>query len=112
MADKKQLDLVRALHAKTMDDKVIWEVTSEDEVFQAPFVNYSILLRKVGADYVIEVMNSEGDVVDSFVDTDFEGYGGSPTAFGMMQQTYNRARQIALGTSKALDDLLGQIDQL
>jgi hypothetical protein len=57
------------------------------------------------SDYQIQLLNDEGEVLDSFSDIELgQGY------FEKMKNLFGTARRTALGTEKVLDEIIGELD--
>jgi hypothetical protein len=118
MAADKRTTLVNKLHHRTVAGNAGWERTIQDGVYQISFPGYTLRISKVFAgeeypetpDYVIEIHNMNDVLIDEFSDRDlapvFEGGG----AFATMEDIYIRARRIAEGVDKAIDDILSSLD--
>jgi hypothetical protein len=110
---EKQRRLVETLLERTMNGLIAWKETADNGTYQVSFASNSVQIKEGGennADFVIDLINDEGVVVDSFSDVDI---GGSMPAkyFVMMKDLYQRARRIALGSEQILDDILGELTQ-
>ena len=121
MAYKQLATLAYNLYKKTADGKVDWEETVLKDVYQSSLANYSVRISLeesesiIPNDVRITIINSEGSVVESFSDVDlndswlseFNIDGG---AYRMMHSTYEIARRTALGSEKAVADILRELD--
>jgi hypothetical protein len=113
MAADKYQQLVERLASKTDQREVVWKEAAGSDTFQVSFANYSLTLsvsqnRQGALFYVISILNSEGNTVDSFSDEDIdEGTGGR--YFNVMGELYHKARRQALGVDKALDEILEEL---
>ncbi len=117
MSDAKetQLRLAQRLLAKTQNGEIGWERTSEDDVFQASFKGYAAQVGTRSApigggvqriDYIVRVLNEDGEIVDEFADTDIP----RGEALETMRQLHELARRRVLGADQALDAILGQLE--
>ena len=120
MADDKLLVLIQRLSDQTNQGNVKWEKTVDDGVFQASFPGYSIhILTRTSRipqasdpDYVLEIYNDDGVLIEQADDVDFKDLGLDPPIFTTMEQMYTKARRMAMGVDRALDSLLGSLDDL
>jgi len=109
MADPKFLTLIHKLLERSKRGKVQWEATAAEGVYQAAFPQYSVkiysLEGNVGGepDYVLQVADDEGQVIDEIRDTD------CPNEFNNMRDLFNCARSIGLGLDRALDSILAAL---
>src|SRR5437764_653182 len=110
MADKKYVTLVQRLNRKTREGKIAWEETSEEDVFQAVFPDYSVAIFPRNNDYVLQVFNSEGKLLVELDDVELDNI--TPENVNMyeeMQELHENARHEALDVDDAIDDLLTQL---
>lgn len=111
MADEKLIKLVTGLNKQTFAGKVAWESTDLVGVFQVSYPNYSIRIssreRGGAEDVFITIINSVGDVVESFSDVTLSSDFSS--AYRLMSNTYFEARRIAMGVNAALDEILVEL---
>ncbi|WP_116817757.1 hypothetical protein [Pseudomonas syringae] len=111
MADEKLIKLVTELNKQTSAGKVAWESTDLVGVFQVSYPNYSIRIssreRNDVEDVFITIINSVGDVVESFSDVTLSSDFSS--AYRLMSNTYFEARRIAMGVNAALDEILAEL---
>jgi hypothetical protein len=111
MFDKQAL-LISRLFKATKEQKVDWRPSVRDDSFQVSFPNYTVILYTVGADYVVDLTNDAGDIVDTFNDVQLDKTGIFPDLpnfmgwYQAMSDLYGLARRSALGADKALDDIL------
>lgn len=120
MAENKLATLVSRLLEKTREDKLNWERTPRDGVFQVAFPEYVVKIFSRQSrmpdeenpenlpDYVIQVFDEKGQL-EEFTDIDLRGVieGG---AFKPMQELHSLARRKALGTDKAIDKILSSLE--
>jgi hypothetical protein len=114
----KQAALVGGLFKKTAAGQLEWKPSVGDDQFQVSFRNYTVRIElmagRQGPDYVIQVINENGNIADSFSDNDIKNEEGAPLGqswFGIMRELHLMARRSALGADKALDALLKEIDE-
>ncbi len=121
-AYEKLATLAHALYQRTLKGEIDWEVTVSDGVYQASFSNYSIkiLLEKSKSvpdveDVRISVFDQNGAEIESFTDVDIadewkKRFSHVSDSFDGMQGTYEIARRSALGTEKAIDQILSELE--
>lgn len=122
MAYQKLAVLAHRLHQRTIEGRLEWEVTATSEVYQTSFANYSINISKLESrseikpDIEISVFDDEGVELESFLDEDlsdsmFEEFAEPDTnAYQIMSETYDVARRTALGSEKAINEILSNLD--
>jgi hypothetical protein len=102
MANDRMAEIVKLLLQKTRDGSVQWEMTPVGGQFQAPFTKYSVLLRG-GPDTPYLMLNNErGEVVEDLSSITSVNLG----VFDHLRELYVMARRQALGTDRALDEML------
>ncbi|MCY4394982.1 MAG: hypothetical protein OXC10_07605 [Rhodospirillaceae bacterium] len=121
-AYEKLAVLAYALYQRTKIGRVNWEVTVSDGVYQASFSDYSIKISlqvsqrdQSAEDVKISVIGDEGNEIESFTDEDIQvewlpEFSEFDNCYQMMYQTYEIARRSALGTEKAIDQLLSELE--
>jgi hypothetical protein len=110
---EKQRRLVETLVERTMNGLIAWKETAENGTYQVSFASNSVQIKKDGPDdedIIIDLINDEGVAVDSFSDRDIEA-SEPGKYFRMMKDLYQRARRIALGSERILDNILGELTQ-
>ena len=121
MAYQKLASLAHKLYQRTIDGKIGWELTTMNGVYQASFADYSIQISQVtsrggGAeDIKVSIVDGEGTEIESFLDAElseewlFE-MGVPKSSYEIMKDTYDTARRLALGSEKAVNDILSELD--
>lgn len=110
MGKEKIAGLVVALNNATVAGRVVWSVTESDGIFQASFPNHSVRIYLVSNDsgfdddYVLEIVNEFGEVVESVRDPELRGAVDEPYLF--MRELYEMARRGAMGVDQAIDDIM------
>jgi hypothetical protein len=109
---EKYETLLQRLVDKTNHSALDWKESPFQDAYQVSFANYTIMIRAMknpeteSPDYVMWVFNSEGTVVDTFSHVDLgSGY------YTHLQDLYQKARRQALGSDKALDEILNELDE-
>ena len=112
---EKHKKLVELLLAQTMSAQLDWRETGSDSVFQVSLTNNSVQIEygtgENNNDITISLINSNGEVVDSFDDTDLDRQGEGGGYFHKMITLYRLARRTALGSEKILDEVLGELEK-
>ena len=62
-------------------------------------------------DYVVEIYDGAGELIDSFDDIDMREFAFKPNAFRYMDELYVTVRRTAMGTDKAIDIILSELDK-
>lgn len=123
MAYAKQMKLVQKLADLTRVGSLEWKPSVKNDVFQLSFrdntirIGQNVLPGFEGArDIQIQLINGEGELVESFTDVDLENDIENPRPPGnwypLMSDLYESARRIALGAEKVLDELLSDLDDI
>jgi len=120
MATNKHLTLFKRLYRNTENSDLKWKETLENDRFMASFTDYSVFImpeiRPNGTkDYVIEISNSSGDVVDSFNDVELglllDHLEERDLLFKEFEELYELARRSARGADVALNSILKELDE-
>src|SRR5258705_8645175 len=117
MSSDKYMRLVGLLIARTDAKTAPWEPTGRDGVFALSLPDYTVWLARArnrdnnsAWDIVFSILNSDGDVIDSFRDVDAASdLPDSATAYRQMENLYDKARRKALGVDKALDKVIEEL---
>lgn len=117
MSYEKVGKLIRSLHANTKAGSITWEETERHGTYQVSFPNYTIRLsNRVNpynpydgdTDYVIQIINGDGDVVDEVSDVDVKDIVDN--SYNVMKDLHDMARRQAFGVEKALDEILNDLN--
>ncbi len=116
MADKLT-EFVLKLAKRTTEGKVTWERTVLDGVYQAAFPDYTVKLFKrdsrygedSAVDVVIQILNSEGELLDEIDDATLSDGRDGGRIYKVMSEMYSLARRRAMGVEAALDSLLDEL---
>jgi hypothetical protein len=116
MTDVKATNFVQRICEKTLKGELSWEQTSDVGEFQATVANYVIRFTPgPGRElYTLILMDMDGGIVDTFNDEMFDEPGTAhdpESMFLKMREAYHRARSMAMGVDKALDDVLAALDE-
>jgi hypothetical protein len=111
MADPKSLALVARLYRKTVDGKLTWEKTVDEDVFQTSLPKFSVRLFPREVDMVLQVYNDDGMLLVEVTDPELKGeYIEGQGPYTVMVEMHKLARRNALGVDQALDNLLTQLE--
>ena len=117
MSYPKMLYLVQRLYRRTDAERVEWEETEIEGVFQAAFPEYSVCLSMQlpdghgpgSEDYVLSIFNARGLKIEEVSDVDLaEDLADS---YEVMKHLYGAARRKAMGVDQALDSILSALGQ-
>lgn len=109
MSYPKIAALVRALITQTSSGELNWSQTEKTGTFQASFPRYSVRIYPKGNDYVLQILNDLGDIVEEVTDPELGDVLND--AYTKMGELHDAARRNAMGVESALDDILGFLNQ-
>jgi|SRR5215831_1194003 len=119
MAMDKQKLLVNLLFRKTTVGQLEWREAVKGEAFQVSLADKVLRIRQVPSqdpeedapDYWIELINSDGKVVDEFNDGMLGQAGDEGTGvwWRKMRELYDMARRTALGSEKILNEIISEL---
>lgn len=117
MADDKFKLLINKISDGTMAGTLKWESTVHQDAFQVTFKNYAVQIRGSDNNFVVSLFGDRGEILESATDDELgrvrdENIArkyGTATYWSLLSLVYKAARRIALGTDKAIDDILGQL---
>jgi len=116
--DEKLHALAERLLNKTLEGSLVWEKTVTANAFQAAFPASTIKIAEYSSDepdegpyYELSIHNEKGRQIENTTDHALEKISGGKS-FGIFSNLYREARRRALGVDEALDDLLGQLNDL
>ncbi len=107
----KLVELVHQIHNRTMEGKIPWEQTSDEEVLIAAFPNFTVQLREsqlaadsqyFGVVYSLAIHDERGKLVREVNPDNMETDNGFPT-YQLLHATFQRARRQAMGTDNGTD---------
>ncbi len=101
--------LIERLVDKTNRGELNWEVTSQEDVFQVSFPEFSIRLFPIQRDetridYALAIFDQEQKLIDEVTDVVLAPLMGN--AFEIMDSLYSAARRNALGVDLAIENVL------
>jgi hypothetical protein len=114
MADSKYIKLITLLHDKTLNNKLTWEATTDENSFITSFSDYTVKIEgystEQGSYYTLTVLDSLANVIDEVYDYNFDNsdFNQDPEAY--MRELYQSARRQASGIDEALDSILRQLN--
>lgn len=119
MSYQKLADTALKLSEKTKGGSVIWEDTAQKGTYQASINRIAVQISQVAGtgwgdecDYKISIFDSDGDMVESFESQDIDPLlPAGVNAQEMLDEMYNAARRMALGTEQVLDALLESLEE-
>src|SRR5580658_1324818 len=116
-----QISLVEKLADRTARGKIIWEEHPRKGTFQTPFGEYVVTIEEIELHSVtfdepglivteVTVYNADGTALERFTDRTISS--GEKNYYETMTKLYESARRNALGTDKAMKEILMRLDQL
>lgn len=119
MSDERSILLVKKIASLTEAGKLSWERMPSRAGLQlrVSIGDTTITLRSKDGysnqpDIVLSVIDDTGAVVESFSDVDIQDDEKFPDSFDVMENMFNRAKRIALGTDKVISNLLTDLDSM
>ncbi|MCK2165159.1 hypothetical protein [Thalassospira xiamenensis] len=121
MSYQKLADLALKLSDKTNKGQIEWEETAQKGTYQTEINENSVQISEVEAEdfsnsnyekeYEVSIFNSSGNKVESFRWEDIHQLlPGDVHGYILLQEMYQTARRMALGTEQVLDSILGALD--
>lgn len=118
---EKYRRLTRMLSSKTKDGKISWTPSIFVEGFESEIGNSTVNISIVHTgnevpDYLIRIFSRDLTLLESFTDVDIRDTTGAEvdgfaSYFQMMEHLYNSINRKLSGADKALDDLLGALEE-
>ncbi|MDO9328151.1 MAG: hypothetical protein Q7U27_05390 [Pseudomonas sp.] len=108
MSYPKIATLVNVLLTQTSKGELNWSQTEKTGNFQASFPRYSVRIYPQGNDYILQILNELGDIVEEVSDPELRDV--LQDAYKTMGALHDAARRNAMGVESALDDILGFLD--
>ncbi len=115
MSSKRAL-LAERLFSKTKAGELNWQETADENVYQVAFPGYALHIGEREFEdepYIfIRLYNADGALMEDFDDGDLRNDvlpAGQASFYGMMLETYNSARRVAMGVERALDKILEEL---
>lgn len=117
MADQKVADLVIKLKQSTEGQKVPWEQTASESMFQATLSGFVVQIAQIedrfseSVDYTIRILNKDGQLIDIVFPNQLQKTGlfQDQNAYDVMSEIFALARRKALGGDQALDAIISQL---
>ena len=116
MAEGKLGRLVQVLQQRTNEQKIVWEQTVNEDVFQVAFPSYTLQIGyRPGSDnqmdYFIRILDDYNKTVEEATDVDLQPeLGGVQQSYNTMDALYGSARRQAMGVDKAIDSILSELE--
>ena len=117
MPSTKLGKLVQLLVQRTDEQKITWEKTVDEEIFQVAFSDYILQLGFRPSndpdqiDYYIRILNEDNKTVEEATDIDLQPeFGGAQASYKTMDTLYKQVRRQAMGIDKALDSILSELE--
>ncbi|MCF3194139.1 hypothetical protein [Pseudomonas bubulae] len=109
MSYPKIAKLIDVLVTQTENGSLQWAQTETSDMFQASFPRYSVRLYTqqagpIEVDYVLQILNELGEIVEEVSDPDLKEVMESP--YKVMRRLHDAARRSAMGVESALDEIL------
>jgi hypothetical protein len=111
--DNKLIKVLIKLYARTKADVVDWQPSSDANLFGVKFSDYSISLVRILAtpthaeSFNLTLANNDGAVIQ-----EMDSSTARDNGFPDMSDLFYRARRHAVDLNGALDDILGELDDL
>lgn len=116
MLSNKIVKLVRRLFQLTQEEKLPWEETGHESVYQLSLADYIIRVAEQPQEdpkqpprHVLRICNAKGIVLDQVTDEDINEHIHDAHEF--LQDLYRRARRIAMGVETAIDRINRHLDE-
>lgn len=118
MAIDEHLILFNRLYQRTRDGSLKWTETVDENTFSVAFKDFSVSIHSVrgdhgATDYVFQILNDSGEVVDQFRDTElgsmFEYDEERREFYESVARLFEIARRNARGADQALKSILRQL---
>lgn len=111
MNNEKRLQLIAKLYERLGGWP--WQRSIREGMYTLDLPLFSIgIYADPSEQPVIVIYDSEGELIDKFAATDFEGVVGVASQQLLMQSIYEDARRVALGLDKAYDEVLKGLDAM
>lgn len=107
MSYPKIAKLVSALLTQTSNGELNWSQTEISGMFQASFPRYSVRIYPLNNDYILQIINELGDIVEEVSDPDLNDVLSN--SYQTMGNLHDAARRNAMGVESALDDILNSL---
>ncbi|RJP35551.1 MAG: hypothetical protein C4527_00430 [Candidatus Omnitrophota bacterium] len=109
--NSKFTQLINQLHEKTVNNKINWEETAEENIFLVSFSDYSVEIADYSDEshdlYKLRIYNKEGKIVDK-ISSDNCSY----LTANELKEVYENARRKAMGADEALGELLESLNEI
>ena len=108
MSSPKFAAIIRALIQNTTDGKVEWAAVAGTQEYLAILPSHVIAIGVEGPDYVLRILDRDGDEIEQVKDPQLGSYMESP--YTVMMQLHTLARRSSIGAEQALDAVLKELE--
>jgi hypothetical protein len=111
--EKKLIVVMNKIYARTKADALDWEPSEDPNVFAVKFADYTVSIERVPEtekapeSFNLSIANGDGLVIQ-----ELSGYLASKNGFTDMKDLFDRAQRHAVDINGALDDLIGELEEL
>jgi len=111
--DKKLIVVMNEIYARARADVLDWEPSEDPNIVAVKLADYILSIERSSEaqpcpeSFTLRIANSDGLVIQ-----ELDSYLASKNGFGDMKDLFDRARCHAVNISGALDDLIGELDEL
>jgi len=103
------VNLLRGLADSTSKGKAKWKpAASRADAFVLLLSDNSVVIRKSGADYIVELYDANGKLIDATNDTALRP--DLNDAYSLMRSVWGAAKRNALGTDDVIQNVLRELD--
>ncbi|MBN9983820.1 hypothetical protein HFO68_29305 [Rhizobium laguerreae] len=111
MTLESRIELIKAVHQKTVEEKLNWEVGPTSNSFYVKIGENAISVREIKDDYIIQLFNSDGEIVEEVADPEFSAAGYS-TAFTLLRELFSMAKRNAYGSDRVVSNILSDLNNI
>jgi hypothetical protein len=114
MEQTKLINLLEKTYQKTIEGKLIWEVTGRDNAFQAALPTGAFEIRKQSVqniDYInFSIYNANGDLIESIDENQIHVTINDISGAFFLDRLFTAVRSKALNIDKTIDDILNDLN--
>lgn len=115
MPNDKIVTFFELLKKLTNNGNMQWSVTSDDDIYQSSFSNYSVQISKCPdengePDYFITIFDSNGETIEHLQPSDISPPYRKP--YLEFSELFEITRRQALGVDQALDDIIKEMKKM
>ena len=122
MMNKKGIDVLKQLRQYTIEGKLEWEETEQENQYRVDFPGASVEIEKgtrakyrdrkfPSAVIIIRFFNSNGQLVDEFDEFDFLDFEFTHSK-SLLAEIYGMARHTAMHADQMMDHILNFFDEI